>query len=244
MLWRQSPHLSGRRGEELQNKPLGTYELLWRQSPHLSGRRGEELRNEPLDTYELLCCDMKLQSSIKSLCFAWTYFCQVKVTGLLSCHCASFACISDNTKNLSFYQILVYIEIEKDASGDGVPFSLLLSPHVVSEGQIVLALMLFASSPWVLLEGQGVLALRLWGWAGGFENFSEDPVAQPFASTGFIDIQALLKSRLVSIFGFETAYFGEGWNLKLNGVQRIASLQNLMPFRKGSSCEEKECKSS
>ena len=183
--------------------------MLWRQSPHLSERRGEELRNEPLVTYELLCCDMKLQSSIKSLCFAWTYFCQVKVTGLLSCHCASFACISDNTKILSFYQILVYIEIEKDASGDRVPFSLLLCPHVVSEGQIVLALTLFASSPCVFLEGQGVLALRLWGWAGGFENFSEDPVAQPFASTGFIDIQALLKSRLVSIFGFETAYFGE-----------------------------------
>jgi hypothetical protein len=111
-------------------------------------------------------------ASFMSLCFVCAYFWQHEKFELLSNHCVH--------------------RDRKNASGDRVPFGLLLRPHVVSEDQIVLALMLFASSPCVFLEGQGVLALRLWGSASGFENFSKDPVAQPFASTSFIYIQALL----------------------------------------------------
>jgi hypothetical protein len=81
--------------------------------PHLLGRRGEELQNKPLGAYELLCCDVKLQKLYQIVVLRLDVFLPRQVTGLLSCHCASFARISDNTKNLSFYQILVYIEIEK-----------------------------------------------------------------------------------------------------------------------------------
>jgi hypothetical protein len=45
-----------------------------------------------------------------------------------------------------------------------------------------------------------------------FENFSENSIPQPFNSIGPIYIQALLQSRLVSIFGSKTVCLGKDLN--------------------------------
>ena len=53
-----------------------------------------------------------------TFCFRYMYSWQHEVTRLFSYHCASVARIFGNLKSLSSFDIIVYIEIEKNAHGD------------------------------------------------------------------------------------------------------------------------------